>query len=294
MMYIGSKTRRAAHFVYERHVNHEPNIHVDHDLKNIHVNHELNMMDIGSRTRRAAHHIAHTQNRFVPNFTYTSMSHGKKKMKKVSRHRERHAARLNAHIHQWSRIRMYMCESRWFAVSELQRCKHTYINILIYKIYIQICCACTSRALKKSNLKRVSQCSKQRAARQNAPLFSDPCITHPWTHICCGCHCFSILARMTWPKNKVPAHTHTHVPDWSASRVLAQSSQCVADSWLSRLPTQMLQWDAVLQPIPVGVTFSKSSFQAQSPNVSFHWNVAKDTFELWALKQHSKRSPEMG
>jgi len=40
-----------------------------------------------------------------------------------------------------------------------------------------------------------------------------------------------------------------------------------------------------VQPIPLGVTFSKalSKLKAQSSNVSFHWNVAKETFELWSL-----------
>ena len=40
-----------------------------------------------------------------------------------------------------------------------------------------------------------------------------------------------------------------------------------------------------VQPIPLGVTFSNavSKLKAQSSNVSFHWNVAKETFELWAL-----------
>ena len=40
-----------------------------------------------------------------------------------------------------------------------------------------------------------------------------------------------------------------------------------------------------IQPIPLGVTFSNavSKLKAQSSNVSFHWNVAKETFELWAL-----------
>jgi len=42
---------------------------------------------------------------------------------------------------------------------------------------------------------------------------------------------------------------------------------------------------ANLQPIPRGVTFSKalSKLKAQSSNVSFHWNLAKETFELWAF-----------
>jgi len=40
----------------------------------------------------------------------------------------------------------------------------------------------------------------------------------------------------------------------------------------------------LVEPI-LGVTFSKavSKLKAQSSNVSFHWNVAKETFELWAL-----------
>jgi len=49
----------------------------------------------------------------------------------------------------------------------------------------------------------------------------------------------------------------------------------------------------LVQPIPLGVTFSTalSKLKAQSSNVSFHWNVAKETFELWALsfrKWHPK------
>jgi len=40
-----------------------------------------------------------------------------------------------------------------------------------------------------------------------------------------------------------------------------------------------------IQQIPLGVTFSiaLSKLKAQSSNVSLHWNVAKETFELWAL-----------
>ena len=40
----------------------------------------------------------------------------------------------------------------------------------------------------------------------------------------------------------------------------------------------------MLQPIPFGMTFSKalSKLKAQSSNVSFYWNMAKETFELWA------------
>jgi len=46
------------------------------------------------------------------------------------------------------------------------------------------------------------------------------------------------------------------------------------------------------------VTFSNvlSKLKTQSSNVSFHWNVAKEAFELWAwaLKQLSKMSPQVG
>jgi len=48
-----------------------------------------------------------------------------------------------------------------------------------------------------------------------------------------------------------------------------------------------------VQPIPLGVMFSNavSKLKAQSSKVSFHWNLAKETFELWALsfrKWHPK------
>jgi len=40
-----------------------------------------------------------------------------------------------------------------------------------------------------------------------------------------------------------------------------------------------------VHPIQLGVTFLKAlvNLKAQSSNVSFHWNVAKEIFELWAL-----------
>jgi len=45
-----------------------------------------------------------------------------------------------------------------------------------------------------------------------------------------------------------------------------------------------INWIRV-QPIPLGVTFSNavSKLKARSSIVFFHWNVAKETFELWAL-----------
>jgi len=54
------------------------------------------------------------------------------------------------------------------------------------------------------------------------------------------------------------------------------------------VPLQVL-----IHPIQLGVTFSHavSKLKAQSSNFSFHWNVAKETFELWALsfrKWHPK------
>jgi len=48
----------------------------------------------------------------------------------------------------------------------------------------------------------------------------------------------------------------------------------------------MVSWrDIYVQPILLGVTFSNavSKLKAQSSNVSLHWNVAKETYELWAL-----------
>jgi len=41
-----------------------------------------------------------------------------------------------------------------------------------------------------------------------------------------------------------------------------------------------------VQPIPLRVTISNavSKLKAQSSIVSFHWNVAKETFELWAFE----------
>jgi len=48
-------------------------------------------------------------------------------------------------------------------------------------------------------------------------------------------------------------------------------------------------WECIggenIQPIPFEVIFSTavSKLKAQSSNVSFHWNVAKETCELWAL-----------
>jgi len=51
------------------------------------------------------------------------------------------------------------------------------------------------------------------------------------------------------------------------------------------------RFEIYVQPIPFGVTLSNAKLKAQSSNVSFHWNVAKETFELWVLslrKWHPK------
>ena len=52
------------------------------------------------------------------------------------------------------------------------------------------------------------------------------------------------------------------------------------------------------QPIPRGVTFSKafSKLKAQSSNVSFRWNMAKETFVLRALSFETafEMSPQVG
>ena len=44
-------------------------------------------------------------------------------------------------------------------------------------------------------------------------------------------------------------------------------------------------WWLCIQPIPLEVTFSNavSKLKVQSSNVSFHWKVAKETWEIWAL-----------
>ena len=51
------------------------------------------------------------------------------------------------------------------------------------------------------------------------------------------------------------------------------------------LLTTMVGWKCFVQPIPFGLKFSKalSKLKAQSSKPSFYWNLAKETFELWAL-----------
>jgi len=52
--------------------------------------------------------------------------------------------------------------------------------------------------------------------------------------------------------------------------------------------------ESIVQPIPLWVTFSNvvSKLKAQSSNVSFHWNVTKETFELWAFREKRRSSFE--
>ena len=53
----------------------------------------------------------------------------------------------------------------------------------------------------------------------------------------------------------------------------------------------------LLQPIPLGVTFSKaqsSKLERLFCHVSVKRDVGALSFELWALKQHSKMSPQVG
>ena len=92
----------------------------------------------------------------------------------------------------------------------------------------------------------------------------------------------------------------TICPGLGMSRMSYVSNEWVMSLWMSHvsngwvmswLNTSCLQRNVcnvlsrMLQPIPLGVTFSNalSKLKAQSSNVSFHWNVAKETFELWAL-----------
>jgi len=65
-------------------------------------------------------------------------------------------------------------------------------------------------------------------------------------------------------------------------------SQCVSvcvtltSCMIFLCPHSHTRWSTA---IPLGVTLSNavSKLKAQSSKVSFHWNVAKETFELWAL-----------
>jgi len=60
-----------------------------------------------------------------------------------------------------------------------------------------------------------------------------------------------------------------------------QHDACICWCWYTSFASSLL----FIHPIPRGVTFSNavSKLKAQSANVSFHWNVAKETFELWVL-----------
>jgi len=74
----------------------------------------------------------------------------------------------------------------------------------------------------------------------------------------------------------------------SAMIRLIYLSVCLCVLWVCAfvcLSVWLCMSECVVQPIPFWVTFLKalSKLKAQSSNVSFHWNVAKETFELWAL-----------
>jgi len=66
------------------------------------------------------------------------------------------------------------------------------------------------------------------------------------------------------------------------------AAACTAAARPMYICTYMYKYTHV-QPIPLGVPFSK----AQSSNVSFATFQWKETLELWALKQHSKTSPQV-
>jgi len=63
------------------------------------------------------------------------------------------------------------------------------------------------------------------------------------------------------------------------------NTDVTSDSFSISEDSQRRDYVSIVQPIAHGVTFSNavSKLKAQSSKVSFHWNVAKETFELWAL-----------
>ena len=72
-----------------------------------------------------------------------------------------------------------------------------------------------------------------------------------------------------------------------SSDVSSNVTSNVSSEWWAR-QTRLISraHEAVyIQPIPLGVTFSNaaSKLKGQSSNVAFRWDVAKETFELWAL-----------
>jgi len=91
-------------------------------------------------------------------------------------------------------------------------------------------------------------------------------------------------------------HKHTHTLSLSLSLIFRSNPLVLTSSWyLYCMCVCMcvciyiygyIQTDIYIQPIPLGVTFSKaqsSKLKAQRSNVSFatfHW---KETFELWVL-----------
>jgi len=85
-------------------------------------------------------------------------------------------------------------------------------------------------------------------------------------------------------------HVHMHILNW----VRDFMSWCVHMYMKSRTQLKIcictctyahMNARGYVQPIPPGVTFSNAvrKLKAQISNVSFHWNVAKETFELLAL-----------
>jgi len=70
------------------------------------------------------------------------------------------------------------------------------------------------------------------------------------------------------------------IPSSSLYLCLEFLTLCVCRSWWNPWAFN----SSHVQRFPSGVTFRRalSKLKAQSLNVSFHWNVAEETFELWA------------
>jgi len=92
--------------------------------------------------------------------------------------------------------------------------------------------------------------------------------------VMCVRHTRDMIHSYEWQFTRTSDMTHSKVWDWTLVHIM-RVVWCLSHS---------LTW-VMVQPIPLGVTFSNavSKLKAQSSKISFHWNVAKETFELWAL-----------
>jgi len=88
----------------------------------------------------------------------------------------------------------------------------------------------------------------------------------------------AVCSRSVGEKKHVLIHTYVHILWISMTNSYMYAMWQIHMCDISFICTYVL-------PIPLGVTFSNavSKHKAQRSNVSFHWKVAKETFELWAL-----------